>query len=55
MHALPGGANLAVWSAFTTFGLVPMGIATTVAHGFFVAAHALCAAGGRNAGSGARS
>ncbi|GIE95584.1 hypothetical protein [Paractinoplanes rishiriensis] len=40
VHALLGGANLFFWSSFGHFGLVPMGVAATVAHGLFVLGNA---------------
>ena len=45
IHLLLGGANLAFWLSFTTFGMVPMGIVTTVVHAVLVVAHAVCIAG----------
>ena len=42
VHFLLGGANLLFWSRFAHFGLVPMGVAATVAHFAFVLLHALC-------------
>jgi hypothetical protein len=39
VHVLLGTANLLFWSSFVHFDLVTMGIAATVAHGLFVAAH----------------
>ena len=47
IHLLLGGANLAFWLSFTAFGMVPMGIVTTVVHAVLVVAHALCIAGAR--------
>lgn len=35
-HAICGGANLLFWSSFTTYGLVPMGIAATAMHAVFL-------------------
>ena len=40
VHLLLGTANVVFWSSFTTFGVVPMGIAATAAHAVFVLAHA---------------
>jgi len=39
VHVLLAIANLAFWSSFVTFDVVPMGIAATVAHVIFIAAH----------------
>ena len=39
VHVLLGGANLLFWNSFVAFGVVPMGIAATIAHGLFVVAH----------------
>ena len=39
VHTLLGTANLLFWTSFVVFGMVPMGIAATVAHVAFVAAH----------------
>ena len=39
VHTLLGTANLVFWGSFVHFNLVTMGIAATVAHALFVAAH----------------
>jgi hypothetical protein len=39
VHTLLGTANLVFWNSFIVFGMVPMGVAATVAHFVFVAAH----------------
>ena len=39
VHALLGTANLVFWDSFVVFGMVPMGMASTVAHFVLVAAH----------------
>jgi uncharacterized membrane protein len=39
VHTLLGTANLVFWDSFIVFGMVPMGIAATVAHFVFVLAH----------------
>jgi hypothetical protein len=39
VHTLLGAANLVFWNSFIVFGMVPMGIAATVVHFIFVAAH----------------
>lgn len=39
VHTLLGTANLVFWDSFVVFGMVPMGIAATVVHFVFVAAH----------------
>jgi hypothetical protein len=39
VHVLLGTANLVFWSSFLYFGVVPMGIAATIAHALFVLAH----------------
>ena len=39
VHMLLGTANLVFWNSFIVFGMVPMGIAATIAHFVFVAAH----------------
>jgi hypothetical protein len=39
VHTLLGTANLVFWDSFVVFGVVPMGIAATVAHFVLVAAH----------------
>lgn len=40
VHLLLGVSNLMFWSSFAALGMLPLGIATTVAHGLFVIAHA---------------
>lgn len=40
VHTLLGAANLVFWDSFVVFGMVPMGVAATVVHFVFVAAHA---------------
>ena len=42
VHVLLGAANLAFWSSFVAFGVVPMGIAATAAHVAFVVAQSIC-------------
>ena len=39
VHTLLGTANLLLWDSFVDFGMVPMGVAATVVHFVFVAAH----------------
>lgn len=39
VHVLLGGANLVFWDSFTAFGVLPMGVAATVAHALFVVLH----------------
>jgi hypothetical protein len=39
VRTLLGTANLVFWESFVVFGMVPMGIATTVVHFVLVAAH----------------
>src|ERR671912_419259 len=41
VHMLLGTANLMFWGSFVHFNLVAMGIAATVAHALFVAAHTI--------------
>ena len=41
VHTLLGTANLVFWGSFVHFNLVTMGIAATVAHALFVAAHTI--------------
>ena len=41
VHVLLGGANIVFFDSFTTFGLVPMGVAATVVHALFVVLHAV--------------
>src|SRR5262249_4340417 len=36
VHVLLGGANIVFWASFTAFGMVPMGVAATIAHALFV-------------------
>jgi hypothetical protein len=42
IHVLLGASNIAFWVSFVALGLVPMGIATTIAHVAFVALHLVC-------------
>ncbi len=42
VHVLLGAANVAFWSSFVAFDVVPMGIAATAAHIAFVVAQSLC-------------
>jgi len=42
VHTLLGSANLLFWGIFIYFGLIPMGIITTVAHGVFIIAQCSC-------------
>ena len=39
VHTLLGTANLLFWNSFVVFAMVPMGLAATVVHFVFVAAH----------------
>jgi hypothetical protein len=48
VHLLLGTANLVFWSSFVHFGMVPMGIAATVAHALFVLAHLVALAVSRS-------
>lgn len=41
VHTLLGTANLVFWGSFVHFNLVAMGIAATIAHALFVAAHTI--------------
>ena len=52
VHLLLGTANLVFWSSFVHFGVVPMGIAATIAHLLFVVAHAAAFRAARTASSG---
>ena len=36
VHVLLGGANIVFWASFSAFGMVPMGVAATIAHALFV-------------------
>ena len=47
VHVLLAVANVAFWSGFVTFDLVPLGIAATTAHLGFIAAHAVWLMGSR--------
>jgi hypothetical protein len=42
VHLLLGGTNLHFWGMFSSFGLVPLGVITTAAHGVFVIAQCSC-------------
>jgi hypothetical protein len=42
IHVLLGASNIAFWVSFVVLGLVPVGIATTIAHVAFVALHLVC-------------
>jgi hypothetical protein len=41
VHLLLGTANIVFWAGYTEFGMLPAGIASTAAHGVFVASHAV--------------
>jgi hypothetical protein len=41
VHLLLGTANIVFWAGYTEFGMLPAGIGSTIAHGLFVASHAL--------------
>jgi len=50
VHVLLAVANVAFWSSFVTFDVVPMGIAATVAHIIFIAAHSISLSPSRHHG-----
>jgi len=50
VHVLLAVANVAFWSSFVTFDVVPMGIAATVAHIIFIAAHSISLSPSRHYG-----
>jgi hypothetical protein len=54
VHLLLGTANIVFWHGFTEFGVLPPGIAATIAHGAFVLSHGVALSVSRRRPAGPR-